>query len=111
MTLPRLGLARVRGNSMEPTLRDGRLILIRYAARARPGRLVIVALPPDAQGQSRPLAVKRLMHYEADGRAWIESDNQSAAGRIDSWTIGPVPLSSIVAVALISPWRRWGSAR
>lgn len=95
---------------MEPTLADGRLILIRYAVRARPSALVVVALPPDARGQARPLAVKRLMHYEADGRAWIESDNHGAAGRIDSWTIGPLPLTSIVAVVLIPRWRRPGSA-
>jgi len=94
---------------MEPTLTDGQLILIRYGARARPGALVVVALPPDAMGQTRPLAVKRLTRYEADGRAWIESDNQSASGRVDSWTVGPVPADSIVAVALIPRWRRRGS--
>lgn len=96
---------------MEPTLTDGRLILIRYGVRARPGALVVVTLPPQAHGRTRPLAVKRLMHYEADGRAWIESDNQSASGRVDSWTVGPVPLNSIVAVVLIARWRHPGSAR
>jgi len=111
VSLPRLGLARVRGDSMKPTLRDGQLIAVRYAARARPGALVIVALPPDANGNARPLAVKRLMHYEADGRAWIESDNQAASGQVDSWTIGPVPVTSIMAVALTPPRRRWGTVR
>ncbi len=96
---------------MEPTLRDGQLIAVRYAARARPGALVIVALPPDGNGQARPMAVKRLMHYEADGRAWIESDNQGASGRVDSWIIGPVPVTSIVAVAFTPRWLCRGSAR
>ncbi len=96
---------------MEPTLRDGQLIVIRYAVRARPGTLVIVALPPDGNGNARPQAVKRLIHYEADGRAWIESDNQQAVGRVDSWTIGAVHLSTIVAVALKPRRRRRGSAR
>lgn len=93
---------------MEPTLRDGRMLLIRYAANARPGRLVVVALPPDADGRPRPLAVKRLMHYQVDGRAWIESDNLSAAGRVDSWTVGALPTSCLVAVVLSPRSRRRG---
>ena len=50
---PLLGIAVVRGRSMEPTLRDGDRLLVRYGARTRPNALVVVRLP------DRPIAVKR----------------------------------------------------
>ncbi|MFZ5869402.1 MAG: S24/S26 family peptidase, partial [Actinomycetota bacterium] len=56
-----IGLARVRGVSMEPTLRDGDLLLVRWGARPRPGRLAVVRLP-----EGRPLSVKRVVRQVPD---------------------------------------------
>lgn len=86
---------------MEPTLRDGQLVIIRYAAPAQPGQLVVVALPADAAGRPRPWAVKRLTHFEADGAVWVESDNQRAPGRVDSWDLGPLERSAIQAIVVV----------
>lgn len=122
----RYGLARVRGESMRPTLCEGQLVLLRYAATPQPGDVVVVRLPATSEGQPRALAIKRLTHYEADGTVWIESDNQRAPGRVDSWTIGSLTSSSVLAVMVIpiphpprlargrsprSPFRRGGKPR
>lgn len=82
---------------MEPTLRDGDRLLVRYAAAPRVGRLVVVALPDGPQGP-RPLAVKRLTRLEADGGLWVESDN--AAVGTDSWTVGALPGGALRAVVV-----------
>ncbi len=100
------GLARVRGTSMEPTLHERQLLLIRYAAAPRPGALVVVQLPPELSGQPRPLSIKRLTHYESDGRAWVESDNQQAPGRVDSWTVGALAPSAIQGAVMVRFPRR-----
>lgn len=100
----------MRGISMEPTLRAGQLLLVRYAVAPRPGALVVVQLPPEASGQPRPLSVKRLTHFEPDGRAWVEADNQRAPGRVDSWAVGALDPTAVVAVVAARLWslRRGG---
>ncbi|GAB3112698.1 hypothetical protein GCM10027055_16210 [Janibacter alkaliphilus] len=97
----RPGLVRVRGRSMEPTLRDGQLLVVLYGRRARPGDVVLVDLPPDADGRSRPRAVKRLAgpDPQAPERLWIERDNPREG--VDSWSIGSLPRSALVAVVLM----------
>src|SRR4051794_21068889 len=40
--LPRLGIARVRGRSMTPTLQEGDRLLVRYDAAPLPGAIAIV---------------------------------------------------------------------
>ena len=55
----RLGIALVRGRSMEPTLHEGDRLLVLHGARARVGRMAVVRLPPGPDGP-RPLAVKRV---------------------------------------------------
>jgi phage repressor protein C with HTH and peptisase S24 domain len=92
---PRLGRVLVRGNSMEPTLRDGDQLLVRYGGRARPGGLVLVRLP------GRPLSVKRLAFRDAAGW-WVERDNPAEG--VDSWQVGAVPESDVVATVT---WRYW----
>ncbi len=84
---------------MEPTLYDGDLLLVRWGGRPAPGQLAIVRLP------GRPLAVKRVVRREAGGW-WVERDNASAG--VDSWTVGAVPDSDVVAVVVgrYWPWRR-----
>ena len=50
MSLPRLGLAHVRGRSMEPTLHEGDRLVVLYGVRPRPGRMALVRLPDDDSG-------------------------------------------------------------
>jgi hypothetical protein len=99
-----LGLVKVRGRSMEPTLHTGdRVVVVRWAA-PRLGRLAIVRLPPDDAGMPRPLAIKRVtMRDPSDpSRYWVESDNRAAPGVADSWTagIGSLGVDQIRALVL-----------
>ncbi|MGH3470531.1 MAG: S24 family peptidase [Nocardioidaceae bacterium] len=98
MAVPRFGLAVVKGRSMEPTLRTGDVLLVRYAARPRLGRLAVVRLP------GRPLAVKRVTR-RVDGGWWVERDNHREG--VDSWLVGAIPDADIVAgvVLRLWPWR------
>ncbi|MGI8993797.1 MAG: S24/S26 family peptidase [Nocardioidaceae bacterium] len=89
----RVGLAVVRGRSMEPTLRAGDVLLLRYDAPPRVGQLVVVRLP------DRPVAVKRAVRREGGGW-WVERDNPHEG--VDSWLVGAIPDSDVVA----SVWRR-----
>jgi phage repressor protein C with HTH and peptisase S24 domain len=93
--LPLIGLAVVRGRSMEPTLLEGDRLLIRYGGRVRPGLLVVVRLP------DRPVAVKRADH-RVDGGWWVVRDNPTEG--VDSWTVGAVPDSDVVAVVIARLW-------
>ena len=99
-----LGVVTVRGQSMEPTLHTGDRMVVLRGAPPRLGGLAIVRLPPDADGAPRPLAVKRVTGRDpADpSRFWVESDNQSAPGRADSWThgIGSLARDQIRALVL-----------
>jgi hypothetical protein len=80
---------------MEPTLRDGDRLLIRYGARVRPDALVVVRLP------DRPLAVKRA-ERRVDGGWWIARDNPDEG--VDSWAVGAVADADVVAVVLLRVW-------
>lgn len=95
---------------MEPTLRDGDRLLIRYAVRPHPGQLVVVELPDGPQGP-RPVAVKRLTRREADGSLWVESDNLGVG--TDSWRVGALPGAAVRAVVLRRLPRapRWAARR
>ena len=85
-----LGVVKVRGRSMEPALHTGDRLVVLRGARPRVGRMAIVRLPPDDDGIPRPLAIKRVTRRDpADpSRFWVEADNQSADGVVDSWTLG-----------------------
>jgi phage repressor protein C with HTH and peptisase S24 domain len=95
------GVVRVRGRSMEPTLRDGALLLVRWGAPAPApiGRVVVVRLP------DRPLSVKRLVSLQ-DGGWWVERDNPAEGA--DSWLVGaiPPPDQAGVVVARLTPFPR-----
>jgi hypothetical protein len=93
----RIGLAVVRGRSMEPTLRDGDRLLVAHDASPRPGRLAVVRF------EDRVVAVKRLDHDSAQGW-WVSRDNPDE-GR-DSWSAGAVPRSGVLAVVLARVWPR-----
>jgi Peptidase S24-like len=95
LRLPRLGLAVVRGRSMEPTLQDGDRLLVAYGRNPRVGQLVLVHLP------ARPLSVKRVTR-EVDGGFWVERDNPAEG--TDSWRVGAIPADDILAVVLFRGW-------
>jgi phage repressor protein C with HTH and peptisase S24 domain len=92
---PAIGLAVVRGRSMEPTLRDGDRLLIRYGGRVRANKLVVVRLP------ERPVSVKRA-ERRVDGGWWVARDNPEEG--IDSWAVGAVQDEDIVAVVVARVW-------
>jgi hypothetical protein len=89
-------LVRVRGTSMEPTLRDGNLLVVRAGARTAAGDLVVVRLP-GREG----LAVKRAVRLDADGW-WVERDNPRAG--VDSWAVGAIAGDDVVARVLTRLW-------
>ena len=97
------GVVVVRNRSMQPTLYDGDRLVVRHGALPRPGDLVVVRLPGGV------LAVKRatLRQPVGDGYGWwVERDNPAEG--VDSWRIGAVPDSDVVAVVRtrLWPWRR-----
>jgi hypothetical protein len=88
---------------MEPTLRDGDLLLVRWGARPRAGRVGVVRLPDDDSGRPRPTSVKRLVRCADDGW-WVERD--SAVEGVDSWQVGAVARSDVLAVVVARLWPR-----
>ncbi len=91
----------VRGESMLPALRPGDWLLVRHGARVAPGHVVVARHPADAD----LLIVKRAVRRETGGW-WLESDNQKAAGRQDSWDFGAVPDDLIVGRVVARYWPR-----
>ncbi|WP_055479385.1 S24 family peptidase [Sphaerimonospora mesophila] len=93
-----LTAVRVAGDSMLPVLRPGDLLLVRPRAPIRPGDLVIARRP-------HGLIVKRAFRLTPEGW-WLESDNQSAPGRQDSWDFGAVPESDVLGRVVLRYWPR-----
>ena len=93
----RWGTVLVSGRSMEPTLRDGDMLLVSYGGRVRPADVVVVALP------SRPLAVKRAINRTREGW-WVEGD--CAALSTDSRQLGAVPAEAVLGRAVLRYWPR-----
>jgi nickel-type superoxide dismutase maturation protease len=89
----------VTGESMRPALRPGDWVLARRGARVRPGHIVVARHPADPD----LLIVKRAARRDGAGW-WLESDNQRAAGRQDSWDFGVVTDDLIVARAVLRYW-------
>jgi len=89
---------RVAGESMLPALRPGDCLLVRRGAPIRPGDLVVARRP-------HGLIVKRAFRLMPEGW-WLESDNQSAPGRQDSWDFGAVPEGEIVGRVILRYWPR-----
>lgn len=98
----RLGFAVVRGTSMEPTLRQGDVLVVCHGAAPRSGRLAVVDLPPDEAGAPRPTSVKRLTGPDPSGGPgwWVERDNPAEG--VDSWLVGALPPQAVRALVL---WR------
>ena len=100
-TLLRLGLARVHGRSIEPTLREGDILLVLHGGRPRLGGLLVVRLPDGV------VAVKRAVRREPDGW-WVERDNPREG--VDSWSVGTIPDRDVVARVLARFRRPRGAA-
>ncbi|MGI8614981.1 MAG: S24/S26 family peptidase [Nocardioidaceae bacterium] len=90
-----IGLAVVRGRSMQPTLRDGDRLLVVHGARPRVGGLVVVRLPDGV------VAVKRAVRREPGGW-WVERDNPTEG--VDSRVVGVVAERNVVARVLCRAW-------
>jgi signal peptidase I len=97
------GVAVVRGRSMQPTLHDGQRLLVRHGATPRVGDLVVVRLPDGV------VAVKRATGHDAEQDAWwVERDNPREG--VDSWVVGAIPGSDVVAVVRARVWPLGGPA-
>ena len=92
----RYGLVVVAGRSMEPTLRDGDRLLVRWGAEPVPGRVAVVRLPG-----GRPLSVKRLLRLEPEGW-WVERDSPTEGA--DSWSVGAVPEKDVLGLVVRRVW-------
>lgn len=95
-----LTAVRVVGDSMLPALRPGDWLLVRSGRATRPGDVVVARRP-------NGLIVKRAFRLTDEGW-WLESDNQRAPGRRDSWDFGAVPVSAIVGRVILRYWPRPG---
>ncbi len=82
---------------MEPTLREGSLLLVLWGARPKVGSLVVVRLPRDRHGAERPIAVKRVSGTDPTNpsRWWVERDNPRVG--VDSWLVGSIPPEDVLA--------------
>ena len=95
--LPQIGVAVVRGRSMEPTYAEGDRLLVVYGVRPAPGRVHVIRLPDGPDGP-RPVAVKRLTRRERDGW-WAERDNPAEG--VDSWLVGAIPDHDVLGRVLL----------
>lgn len=99
-----LGTAVVRGRSMQPALREGDRLLVRYGGSVRPGALVLARFPDGT------LAVKRAVERRTDRMGepawWLLSDN--AAEGVDSRHRGPIRDRDVLAVVVLRLWPRPG---
>ncbi|MFD0682998.1 nickel-type superoxide dismutase maturation protease [Actinomadura fibrosa] len=95
----RIRTVEVAGDSMLPELRPGDWLVVRTGTVPVPGALV-VARHPERPGL---LIVKRATR-RAGGGWWLESDNQRARGRRDSWDFGAVPDHLVVGRVVARYW-------
>jgi len=98
MRLPWRAVA-VTGESMLPTLKPGDWLLVRLGTSVAAGDVVVARHPYEAD----VLTVKRA-GFRQDGGWWLESDNQKAPGRQDSWDWGAVPDDLIVGRVALRYW-------
>jgi signal peptidase I len=98
------GLARVRGESMAPRLREGDLLLVSYRRSPRPGDVVVARLGDGTVAVKR--AAERRATHTGEPGWWLLSDDPENG--VDSRHRGPVPDRDLMAVVALRiwPWRR-----
>ncbi len=102
-----VGLAKVRGDSMRPTLEAGDRLLVRYGAEVRPGRLVVARFPDGTLTVKR--ATQRRTTRTGEAGWWLLSDDPAVG--VDSRHRGVFAEESVLAVVLARVWPRprWGA--
>lgn len=98
----RLGLARVSGASMLPTLRAGDEVLVSYRRRPEPGAVVVARFPDGAVVVKR--AAERRATRSGEPGWWLLSDNPEAG--VDSRHRGVIAEADVLAVVLVRLWPR-----
>lgn len=98
------GVAIVRGRSMEPGLREGDRLLVRWGAAARPGDRVLARFPDGTLAVKR--AVERRETRTGAAGWWLLSDNPAEG--VDSRHRGVIAEADVLArvSARIWPWNR-----
>ena len=96
------GLARVHGESMQPTLQPGDLLLVKHGATPVEGEMVVVRLP------DHTIAIKRAAFRHGEGW-WVSRDNPNRG--IDSANVGEIAVHNVLAVAKARVWPRPGLVR
>ncbi len=98
--MPPWGFARVRGDSMRPTLRPGDRLLVSYRRAARVGDVVVARLPGGVLATKRA-AARRTTELGAPGW-WLLSDNPQLGS--DSRQYGAIAEADVIAVVLRRIW-------
>ena len=98
--MKRWGFAIVSGRSMEPGLRGGDRLLVRYDSRVRAGRLVLARFPDGTFAVKR--AIERRTTATGEPAWWLLSDNPAEG--VDSRHRGPVPETQVRAVVVLRLW-------
>ncbi|MGZ4452901.1 MAG: S24 family peptidase [Nocardioides sp.] len=97
-----LGLARVTGDSMVPTLRPGDRLLVSYRRAPVAGDLVVARFVDGTVAVKR--ATERRETRTGEPGWWLLSDNLDDG--VDSRHRGVVPASEVIAVAIARLWPR-----
>jgi hypothetical protein len=90
---------------MRPTLEPGDRLLVRYAARVTPGRLVLARFPDGTLAVKR--AVERRETRTGAPGWWLLSDDPEEG--VDSRHRGVIEDRDVVAVVLARVWPRPGT--
>jgi hypothetical protein len=102
LSLLPFGLARVRGDSMRPTLAPGDRVLVRYAGHVTPGALVLARLADGTVAVKR--ATERRTTAAGEPAWWLLSDAPDVG--VDSRHRGPVRDMDVLGVVRARLWPR-----
>jgi type IV secretory pathway protease TraF len=91
---------------MQPTLRPGDRLLVRYAAPVTPGRLVLARFPDGTLAVKRAAETRQTRSGEPGW--WLLSDNPDEG--VDSRHRGVIPATDVVAVVVARLWPRPATA-
>ena len=98
--MPPWGLAKVRGDSMRPTLRPGDRLLLSYRRDAEVGDLVVARLPGGVVATKR--AAERRTTELGEPGWWLVSDNPQQGS--DSRQYGAIAETDVLAVVVRRIW-------